>query len=123
MLRDDRPIGAIVVFRQEVAAVHARRQIALLETFADQAVIAIENARLFAELEARNSELTGRAGAADRDQRGARVIAASTFDLQPVFETLAESAVSLCEAERALHLPFRRAGPARRGQPQRLRRS
>ena len=57
------------------------QQIALLETFADQAVIAIENARLFEELEQRNAELSGGAGAADRHRRVLRVIASSPTDL------------------------------------------
>ena len=57
MLRDGDPIGAIVVTREE-GRFFSETQIALLKTFADQAVIAIENVRLFQELEARNRELT-----------------------------------------------------------------
>ena len=57
LLRDGEPIGAIAVARADPGAVPST-QVALLQTFADQAVIAIENARLFRELEARTDELT-----------------------------------------------------------------
>ena len=75
-------------------------QIALLQTFAAQAVIAIENVRLFTELEdERNSRQRDRgAGAADGDGEILRVIASSPTDVQPVFDAIVESAARLCEA-------------------------
>ena len=75
------------------------KQIELLETFADQAVIAIENARLFTELEARNRELPG-AGPTDRHREILRVISRSPTICSPCFEALVESAARLCGAER-----------------------
>jgi GAF domain-containing protein/CheY-like chemotaxis protein len=97
MLREGSPIGAITVFRNAVGP-FSDKHIALLQTFADQAVIAIENARLFRELEARNADLTE---ALDRQTATAeilRVIGTSPTDAQPVFEGIARSGVRVCGA-------------------------
>ena len=100
----DAPIGAIVVFRLEVRPFTAQ-QIALLETFADQAVIAIENARLFEELEQRNTELqdSNRQVTEALEQQTAtaeilRVIASSPTELEPVLDAVLSSALRLSES-------------------------
>ena len=97
MLRDRQAIGAIIVAKVE--GPFSESQVALLQTFADQAVIAIENVRLFKELEVRNRDLTRTLEQQTATGEILRVISSSPTDAQPVFDTIAESARRLCEAE------------------------
>src|SRR5262249_49866028 len=97
LLREGVAIGTIMLRRTEVQP-FTDSQIALLQTFADQAVIAIENVRLFKELEARNRDLTR---ALDRETATSeilRVISSSPTDLQPVFDAILANAVRLLSA-------------------------
>jgi signal transduction histidine kinase len=94
LMRNGVAIGAISLRRTETR-VFTERQVALLETFADQAVIAIENVRLFTELQVRNADLTE---ALDRQTATAeilRVIGQSQTEVQPVFDAIVDNAIRL----------------------------
>jgi len=97
MLRDRHPIGAITVGR-EAARPFADEQIELLKTFADQALIAIENVKLFKELETRNKDLTEALDQQTATSDILRVISQSQTDVQPVFDAIVNSAVRLLRA-------------------------
>jgi GAF domain-containing protein len=93
MMREELPIGAIVIRRTEVRP-FSDKQIKLLETFADQAVIAIENVRLFQELEARTRELARSVGELKALGEVGQAVS-STLDLQTVLSTIVGHAVQL----------------------------
>jgi signal transduction histidine kinase/HAMP domain-containing protein len=101
MLLENKPIGVITVTGAEAGA-FSQRQIALLQTFADQAVIAIENVRLFKELEEKNRTITEALEQQTATGDILRVISSSPTDIQPVMRAVAQSAARLTDGARAL---------------------
>jgi signal transduction histidine kinase len=101
LLREGMPIGALTLTRSVVKP-FTDKQIELITTFADQAVIAIENVRLFDEVQARTADLSEALQQQTATADVLKVISASPGELEPVFQVMLENAVRLCEAKFAM---------------------
>src|SRR5215468_2777800 len=101
MLKDERPVGAIALARSQAGRFPVR-QVELLKTFADQAVIAIENTRLFEAEQASKRDLQESLEYQTATSDVLSVISRSPSDLQPVLDAIVQTALSLCPSDRAL---------------------
>jgi two-component system, NtrC family, sensor kinase len=98
MLKERRPVGAVALVRA-AKGTFPQRQIDLLKTFADQAVIAIENTRLFNEVQAKTHDLLESLQQQTATAEVLKVISSSPGELEPVFRAMLENATRICEAE------------------------
>ena len=109
LLRQQMPIGVIILIRKVVRP-FTDKQIELVTTFADQAVIAIENARLFDEVQARTKELTESLEQQTATSEVLQVISSSPGELQQVFETMVERGTRVCDAKFGAFLLYEGSG-------------